>query len=105
MPAAVFDGMPDAFIQAFGEPVTYTPASGAPKLIESIWTETSDDVVIGDHAASDTARTTLSVRAEDVTPAEGDTATRVADGKTMTVTTPIQPDGKGMIRCNLAEMS
>lgn len=105
MPNAVFDGLPDIFTDTLGEPVTYTPVGGSARTIQAIWTERTIDVVVGTEAQSDAGVTTLSVRAEDGTPAEGDTATRVADGKTMTVTTPILPDGKGMIRCNLAASS
>lgn len=103
MPNAVFDGLADIFVDTLGEPVTYTPvATGTPATIDAIWTETTIDVVVGGEAPTDAGLTTLSVRAEDLTPAYGDSATRLADGKTMTVTTPILPDGKGMIRCNLA---
>ncbi len=103
MPNAVFDGLADIFVDTLGEPVTYTPAGGSPVTIQAIWTETTIDAVVGEGIASDVAVTTLSVRAEDVTPAEGDTVTRLADSKAMSVSTPILPDGKGMIRCNLVE--
>lgn len=105
MANAVFDGLADIFTDVLGEPVTYTPSGGAPRSIQAIWTEVADEFALGDHAASDISRTTLSVRAEDLTPTEDDVATRDADGKTMKVTTPILPDGKGMIRCNLADIS
>lgn len=104
MPNAVFDGLADIFVDTLGEPVVYTPlATGVPATIQAIWTETTVDVAVAGEVLTDAGVTSLSVRAEDVSPAEGDTATRVADGKTMKVTTPILLDGKGMIRCNLAE--
>jgi hypothetical protein len=100
----VFDGMADIFADVFGCPVVYTPiAGGSPATINAIWWETPLTVTIGEVAA-DARQTQLSVRAVDVPdPQEGDTATRVSDGKVMTVTTPIQPDGKGIIVCNLAD--
>jgi len=101
----VFDGLPGIFVDTLGEPVTYTPDGGSPLSIQAIWTERTIDVVIGSEAPADTGVTTLKVRAEDVTPAEGDTVTRDSDGSTMRVTTPILPDGKGMIRCNLADIA
>lgn len=107
MPNPVFDGLPDIFTESFGEPVIYTPvATSIPSdpPISAIWRETSADVVLGggEGVAADSGRTTLSVRAADVpAPAEGDTARRVSDGKLMIVSTPILPDGKGMISCNL----
>ncbi len=101
----VFDRLPSIFVDKLGEPVTYTPQSGSPVSIRAIWTETTIDVVIGSEAPSDAGVTTLSMRAEDGTPVEDDTVTRQADGKTMKITTPILPDGKGMIRCNLADIS
>jgi hypothetical protein len=103
VPNPVFDRLPSIFVGTLGEPVNYTPLGGAPVTIQAIWTERSMDVVLGGDVATDAGRTTLSVRAEDVTPAEGDSATRVADSKVMTVSPPILPDGKGMIRCNLVE--
>lgn len=105
MPNANFDGLADIFADTLGEPVTYTPEGGSAVAITAIWTERTIDVVVGSEAQSDAGVTTLKVRAEDVTPAEGDIAVRDADGKTMVVTTPILPDGKGMIRCNLADLS
>jgi hypothetical protein len=104
MPNAVFDGLADIFVDTLGEPVVYTPSGGSPVTIDAIWTEASFVASVGE-IPIDAGSTTLSVRASDLTPAEGDTATRVADSKTMTVTTPILPDGKGMIRCNLADAS
>lgn len=104
MPNSVFDGLADIFVDTLGEPVIYTPiATGVPATIDAIWTETTIDVVMGSGAPTDAGVTTLSMRAEDGTPVEGDTVTRVADSKTMVITTPILPDGKGMIRCNLAD--
>lgn len=105
MPNALFDGLADIFVDTLGEPVTYTPQGGSPLAIQAIWTERTVDVVVGSEAQSDTGVTLLKVRAEDLTPVEGDTATRDADGKTMRVTTPILPDGKGMIVCNLADIT
>lgn len=103
MPNALFDGLASIFVDTLGEPVTYMPAStGLPVAIQAIWTERSLDVVLGENAGGDAISVTLKVRAADVVPAEGDVATRVSDGKVMQVTTPISPDGKGMIICNLA---
>lgn len=101
MPSAVFDGLADVFVETLGEPVTYTPQDGDPVLIEAIWTERPLDVIVGEVAA-DEIRSTLKVRASDLTPREGDTVRRESDGKTMTVSTPINPDGRGMIVCNLS---
>lgn len=104
MPNPVFDGLPDVFVETLGEPVTYTSASGgAPVLITAIWTERPLDVVLGDQVSVDEIRSTLKVRASDIaSPQEGDTARREADGKIMIVSTPIHPDGKGMIVCTLS---
>lgn len=100
----VFDGLPDIFSGVLGESVTYTPkATGVPKTIQAIWIEYPIEIQL-ENASVDACRTELSVRAEDVAaPNEGDTATRESDGKIMKVSTPIQPDGKGMIVCNLTK--
>lgn len=112
MAKSIFDGLPDIFVDSFGEPVSYTPiatgvpiGTGDPPVIQAIWTESSLDSGLGTDAPTDAGRTTLSVRAADVTPVENDTAVRVADGKTMKVATPILPDGNGMIRCDLVAVS
>jgi hypothetical protein len=86
----------------FGVPVVYTPiATGTPQTINAIWWQTSLDVPDA-LVMTDASKTTLSVRAADIAaPAEGDTARRVSDGLVMTVSTPILPDGKGIIVCNL----
>ncbi len=97
----VFDGLPDIFIETFGEPVSYTPAGGDPVAISAIWTQEPIEVLLGDNIAVDAGKTQMSVRAVDVTPREGDSVTRIADNTTMTVVTPIRPDGKGMIVCDL----
>lgn len=102
MPNAVFDGLPDVFVETLGEPVTYTPEGGSPVLIEAIWTERPLDVIVGGEVSVDEIRSTLKVRASDLTPEEGATARRESDGRTMVVCTPIHPDGKGMIVCNLS---
>lgn len=102
MPNPVFDGLPDIFTEALGEPVDYTPGGGVTKRIQAIWWESSLDIPDA-MAAADANRTTLSVRACDVTPAEDDVAVRVCDGKVMVVSTPILPDGKGVIVCNLID--
>jgi hypothetical protein len=100
----VFDGVAEIFIDVFGEAVVYTPAAtGIPKTIRAAWLETALSANIGDVAA-DVRKTELSVLAAVVAdPKEGDQARREKDGKTMKVTTPIQPDGQGIIVCNLAE--
>lgn len=100
----VFDGLPDIFSGVLGESVVYTPhAGGAPKTIQAIWIEYPLEIQL-ENANVDGSRIELSVRAEDVAaPKEGDTARRESDGKVMTVSTPIQPDGKGMIVCNLTK--
>ena len=106
----LFASLPGIFVETFGEPVIYTPiATGIPigdgGVIAAIWTEGSEVDGIGLHADTDISVTTLSVQASVVVPVEGDTVTRVEDSKTMKVTTPILPDGKGMIRCNLADIT
>lgn len=50
-------------------------------------------------------RRTLGVRALDASPADGDVALRIADGKRMVVSTSIQLNSKGMILCNLVELT
>lgn len=99
----VFDGLADIFTGTLGEPVIYTPAStGVPVTITAIWIDYPIEVQFEDISV-DACRTQLSVRAIDVAePREGDLAKRVSDDKEMKITTPIQPDGKGMIVCNLA---
>ncbi|KRR16869.1 head-tail joining protein [Bradyrhizobium retamae] len=106
----LFARLPGIFVQTFGEPVIYTPvATGVPVgedgKIRAIWTDGSDVVAVGSEAQATIGTSTLSVKAADVTPVEGDVATREDDGKTMKVTEPILPDGKGMIRCNLADIA
>lgn len=99
----VFDGLPDIFAETFGEAVEYTPLdTGVAKVIRAIWWQTS--LTVGfEGAGVDASKTELSVRAADVaSPREGDIAKRLSDGKIMTLSTPILPDGKGMIVCNLA---
>jgi hypothetical protein len=106
---AIFDGLAEIFTDpsVFGEAVVYTPLAtgvpvGANGTINAIWHEGSLDVAMTG-ADSDAAQTTLHVRAADVPePLEGDVARRVQNGRVMKVSTPILPDGKGMIRCNLA---
>lgn len=99
----VFDGLPDIFSGVLGESVVYTPKGGVPKTIQAIWIEYPIEIQL-ENASVDACRTELSVRAEDVpAPAEGDAARRESDGKVMKVSTPIQPDGKGMIVCNLTK--
>lgn len=100
--SSVFDGMPDIFADTFGEAVEYTPQGGASKVIRAIWWETSLSIDGLDGAGADASKTELSVRASDVAdPREGDMVKRLSDGKSMVLTTPILPDGKGMIVCNL----
>jgi len=101
---SVFDGMADIFADTFGEAVDYTPlATSITKRITAIWWEAPLSITIGD-VAVEGGKTQLSLRAADISvPAEGDTARRISDGKLMTVTTPIDADGKGIIVCNLAE--
>lgn len=102
----LFARLPGVFVATFGEAVVYTPAGGSPlPEIRAIWTEGSEVGAIGSEAQGTIGTSTLSVRAVDVVPVEDDLVTRVADGKTMKVTEPILPDGKGMIVCNLADAS
>jgi hypothetical protein len=102
---SVFDGMADIFTDpgVFGEAVDYKPlATGTPQRITAIWWELQQPEIMVGMVESDGNTTQLSVRAADVAaPAEGDIATRISDGKVMTVSTPINPDGKGIIVCNL----
>lgn len=99
---SVFDGLPDIFTDTFGEPVSYMPvATGVARTISAIWWEASLDAAL-DGVDVDLSETKLHVRAADVpSPKEGDRAQRVSDSKVMLVSTPILPDGKGMIVCNL----
>lgn len=104
MSAAVFEGLPDAFAETFGEAVIYTPAdSGVALLINAIWIE--EPVTAFDGLASvgaDDVNVTLHVRSADVPqPAAGDCVERVATGKTGRVVSPIRPDGMGMIALTL----
>lgn len=100
---SVFDGLPKIFANVFGEPVDYTPASGVTKRIRAIWTETPLAVLLGNEAV-DGSKTELSVQASDIaSPQPDDVAVRVKDGKRMVLSTPIMPDGKGMIVCNLTD--
>lgn len=104
-PSSIFDGLPDIFTDAFGEAVDYTPAAtGLTTRINAIWTEGTLDMSPGIGIASDEAKTTLSLKASDFIPVEGDRAVCVKTGRSMEVTTPILPDGKGMIVCNLVEV-
>lgn len=102
----LFADMPGIFEDTFGEPVVYTPAAtgvplGADGVIQAIWIETPGLVVQGE-ADSDAIIAELHVQAAIVAaPAEGDTARRVADGKTAKVVPPFRPDGNGMIVCGL----
>jgi len=97
---SVFDGLADIFADTFGEAVDYTH-DGVTTRISAVWQEVAFDALV-DGMNVDVAQTRLHLRAADVSsPKEGDIALRVSDGKTMTVSTPILPDGKGMIVCNL----
>jgi hypothetical protein len=99
----VFDGLPAVFVRVFGEPVDYTPAGGVTKRIRAIWNETPLSVLLGNEAV-DGSKTELSVWETDIAaPKEGDAAVRVKNGKRMVLSTPIMPDGKGMIVCNLTD--
>lgn len=113
MPAAIFDGLAEIFTDpsVFGEAVVYVPlATGLPVSgvgagegqVNAIWSEEplQTDML---NAADDARRSQLTVNAADIDPQEGDIATRVADGKVMKVSTPIRPDGKGLIVCNLVD--
>lgn len=101
--SSVFDGLPDIFTGTFGEAVEYTSMpSGAKKVITAIWWQVSLDIPLDPGIEVDALKTELSVRAADVAdPQEGDIVKRLSDGKIMTLSTPIRPDGKGMIVCNL----
>jgi hypothetical protein len=102
---SVFDGLDEVFTETLGEPVIYTRLSApdAPLAINAIWIDYPIEIQL-ENANVDSCRTELSVRASDVaSPKEGDTVKRVSDNKTMTISTPIQPDGKGMIVCNLTK--
>jgi hypothetical protein len=99
---SVFDGLPAIFVNVFGEPVDYT-TGGVTKTIRAIWTETPLSVLLGNEAL-DGSKTELSVLASVVPePKEQDIAVRHKDGKRMVLSSPIMPDGKGMIVCNLTE--
>jgi hypothetical protein len=104
---SVFDGLADLFTDTFGEAVDYTPAAtGVPVRINAIWWESSLDVPLDPGIAFDAKKTELSLRAADIAnPKEGDSAKRISDGKVMKITTPILPDGKGIIRCNLGAVA
>ncbi|MBX6427140.1 MAG: hypothetical protein IRZ09_14590 [Variibacter sp.] len=100
---SLFDGLPDAFVETFGEEVVYTPAAtGVAATITAIWMEEPVAVALEGEAGGDDVAVTLHLRAADVpAPAEGDRAQRVATGRTMRVVPPIRPDGQGMIVCTL----
>lgn len=95
------------FINAdeFGAAVIYTPIStGLPVEISAAWFDPSIGVAINE-ISTDSLRPTLSFRAIDMPdPQEGDTVRRKRGGKTMEITTPIQPDGEGFITCALADV-
>ncbi len=101
--ASVFDGLADIFVETFGEAegIDYV-AGGITTRITAIWLEFALDAAF-DGVDVDQRQTRLHLRASDVAdPKEGDIAVRIADGKSMRVTPPILPDGKGMIACNLS---
>lgn len=90
---SVFDGLPDIFVGAFGEPVVYNGGE-----IAGIWIDPPALVSLPLGVPVATTRTELHVRATDfptVQPAEGDVVVRA--GVTYRVDGPPQPDGKGMI--------
>lgn len=93
---SVFNGLAEIFRSTFGEPVTYRPASGAPREISVIWimpaTVVSDDFAAG--VIVD--RPTVHIRVADLAaaPAENDEIDRL--GVAWRVAAPPLPDGKGM---------
>lgn len=97
---SVFDGLSEIFLETFGELVAYTPAAtGVPVTIQAIWIEQPLQVEFGD-ADVDGHRAELSVAAV-IDPREGDKVVRLRDGVARGITTPIRPDGKGLVVCNL----
>lgn len=98
--ASVFDGLPDIFTGVFGESVDYTPVGGVLRRINAIWIETPISIAF-DNVTTDEGKIELHIPVATLTPGEGDTARRVSDGKSCKVTTPILPDGRGMIVCAL----
>lgn len=109
MANAIFDGLPELFVETFGERdgVIYTPiATGVPldDPLDAILIDDPLDVVIGEQVGGDDVRKTLHMRTADVAePAEGDLAE--IDGVTWTVVPPFKPDGKGMVSVTLARRS
>lgn len=96
---STFDGLPDIFADAFGEPVTYQGRS-----IVAIWIDPALVASMPFGVGVVTSRTELHVRAADfeVPPTEGDAPiVRLKDGSTWRVDGPPQPDGKGMIALTL----
>lgn len=101
----LFDGLPDIFVETFGELVDYTPAAtGVMRTLQAVWVERSEDAGLGDGVDVDICTTRLHVREADVPdPQEGDLAQRRKTGRSLQVSPPILPDGQGMIACALVE--
>lgn len=99
---SVFDGLAEAFTSALGEPVTYTPAGGAPAAISGIF-ELQAQAVFADPGAESVAPR-LSVNRADLAadPAAGDAV--IVRGTAYAVRV-ARPDGKDMVELQLEEAS
>lgn len=98
---SVFDGLADIFAASLGEPVTYTPAGGAPVTINAIEETTSSLPVLGEETATVSVRKVVHVRASDVA-ADPEGGTIVMAAVSYDIVQPITPDGKGMLTLTLA---
>src|SRR5262245_57179711 len=103
----VFDGLPDIFVGAFGEPVSYVPkATGVAVALSGIIETPSIDVATAEagYAPMVSVAPTLSIQTSSL-PAQaavGDTLT--VRGTTYSVRV-FRPDGRGMTRLQLEDLS
>lgn len=89
-------------ISVFGEPVTYTPAIGAPLSITGVFDEAYQDLTLAGGTAMTTSTPVLGVRVSDfpALPAQGDTLVIASTGEAFTVKE-VRADGHGWAKLML----
>lgn len=89
-------------IGTFGEPVTYTPANGAPLSVTGVFDEAYQDLTLAGGSAMTTSTPVLGVRVSDfpALPAQGDTLVVTSTGEAFTVKE-VRADGHGWAKLML----
>lgn len=100
----IFAELPDAFVEAFGEPLTWTPKGGSATATDAILRVATQIVTTGDGASSRVRVPVLHGPESALgTMAEGDRVARGAE--TWRVAAPGEPDGRGMVVFRLEVVS